>query len=363
MCQENGKCDLTREQAIGILAAETLKGVSEGFDLHRLSFGTEARSFIEARYTDPATVDGQTMFGALTARDDTEYGRDLVNADTLLSQIGIYELASSQSRWSQGQSATLAVFNEVISEYAEHPDTSRAKAFLDAVMANPTRAKLVFNAFGRSKYVQMIGSPAAPMGLDRLIQDLPENMRAEAALAYAQGLTGKTSLNDEEVQNAILAGKWGATITAGLEEFFEGAGLLGPGMTLMTKPNGQTVIRDAIGREFQSIKKAVAATSKTVGLVIPQGFTGRQFDKLSSTVRGRADELGLGDDIDIAIRVSPERFDEIMNDPAILNRRIVNPNPGSAAERMRQTAIERGRIHAGGLFDNGPQSPLSFGFD
>jgi hypothetical protein len=151
----------------------------------------------------------------------------------------------------------------------------------------------------------------------------------------------------------------------------------------------------------------IALPAPNSGLRIPQGFTERQFDGLSSTVRGRVDQLGLGDDIfvqgsraggtagpnsdlDIAIRVSPERFDEIMNDPSIIDRRILNPNPGSAADRTRQTAIDRGRLHAGeaglsdlrnqlqgqfgtdvdisiiragGPFDNGPQTPLSFGFE
>ncbi len=95
-------------------------------------------------------------------------------------------------------------------------------------------------------------------------------------------------------------------------------------------------------------------------------------------------------DLDIAIRVSPQRFDEILNDTTIVRGNLASPNPGSAAAATRDTAISQGRIHAGearlsglarqleqqygrpvdisiiisgGPFDNGPQTPLSFNFD
>jgi len=50
---------------------------------------------------------------------------------------------------------------------------------------------------------------------------------------------------------------------------------------------------------------------------------------------------GAASDIDIAIRVSPERFDEL------IRARFGTPNPGSAKERTMLHAIETGKIQAG----------------
>ena len=134
-------------------------------------------------------------------------------------------------------------------------------------------------------------------------------------------------------------------------------------------------------------------------LKIPQGLTNSQFDYLSRVIRAKAAEFGLGDDIvvqgsraagtakptsdiDIAIRLSSQEFDNFLFHQSKLNR----VNPGSAKERTLWRAIETGKIKAGeaslspvrkqlerylrmeidlsviksgGVFDNGPQIPLS----
>lgn len=92
----------------------------------------------------------------------------------------------------------------------------------------------------------------------------------------------------------------------------------------------------------------------------PQGLTDRQFDGVARTVRDAARERGLGgdivvqgsraartasprSDIDLGIRVSPRQFDDFLNGSS----RLASPNPGSALERTRNSAIERGLIQAG----------------
>jgi predicted nucleotidyltransferase len=133
-------------------------------------------------------------------------------------------------------------------------------------------------------------------------------------------------------------------------------------------------------------------------LDIPQGLSRAQFNDLSQVVRTKANDLGLGDDIfvqgsraggtakptsdiDLAIRVSPEKFDDFLNNQSKLS----NVNPGTAKERTLLHAVETGKIQsgeaglsalrkqlerdlnmevdisiirAGGKFDNGPQLPL-----
>jgi predicted nucleotidyltransferase len=133
-------------------------------------------------------------------------------------------------------------------------------------------------------------------------------------------------------------------------------------------------------------------------LSVPQGLTEEQFVDVSATIRAKAGERGLGDDIfvqgsraagtakptsdiDFAIRVSPEDFDNFLYNKS----KLANANPGSAKADTLQHAIDTGKIQAGearlsgfrkqlettlnmtvdisviragGTFDNGYQLPL-----
>ncbi|WP_379151048.1 nucleotidyltransferase domain-containing protein [Paenibacillus sp. sgz5001063] len=123
-------------------------------------------------------------------------------------------------------------------------------------------------------------------------------------------------------------------------------------------------------------------------------MTSEQFNNASSIIRqkvgsisddiivqgSRANGTARPDsDIDFAVRVSPEKFDEL------ITQRFGTPNPGSVKERTMQHAIETGKIQSGeaglrslrqelqkalgmdvdisivksgGPFDNGTQIPL-----
>jgi predicted nucleotidyltransferase len=91
-------------------------------------------------------------------------------------------------------------------------------------------------------------------------------------------------------------------------------------------------------------------------LSIPQGLTEEAFAALSAKVlaavvsmgenvqvHGRRSEgtAGPDSDLDIAIRVTPERFEEI------LCTRFGVPNPDSAKAKTMQHARETGKIQAG----------------
>src|SRR5690606_650260 len=95
-------------------------------------------------------------------------------------------------------------------------------------------------------------------------------------------------------------------------------------------------------------------------LDIPQGLSRAEFEELSQVVRAKASELGLGDDvfvqgsraggtakatsdIDLAIRVSPDKFDDFLFNQTKLS----NVNPGTAKERPLLHAIETGKIQSG----------------
>jgi len=129
--------------------------------------------------------------------------------------------------------------------------------------------------------------------------------------------------------------------------------------------------------------------------VVPQGLTEEQFSALSAKVRAATRHLSsdihvhgsraagtarASSDLDIAIRVSVQQFDEL------LRRCFGTPNPGSAKERTLQRARATGKIQAGevglrllrrdletdlgmavdlsvvcqaGAFDQGPYVPLA----
>ena len=95
------------------------------------------------------------------------------------------------------------------------------------------------------------------------------------------------------------------------------------------------------------------------GLKVPQGLTQAQFDKVSSMIREEVGHISddivvqgsrargtakLTSDIDIAIRVPSEKFDELIQSSF---SKVKPPNPGSAKEKTMLHAIETGKIQSG----------------
>ena len=89
---------------------------------------------------------------------------------------------------------------------------------------------------------------------------------------------------------------------------------------------------------------------------IPQGISLEQFERLSQTVRDRFINISQDirvqgsraawtaredSDIDIAVLVSPEKFD------ALIEQYFKTPNPGSSREKTKMWAREKGKIQAG----------------
>lgn len=105
--------------------------------------------------------------------------------------------------------------------------------------------------------------------------------------------------------------------------------------------------------------KTIGGLPKTVALEIPQGLIEAQFGKFSQMIReSKASQYGtdirihgsraVGDakatsDIDVAIRVSPEKFNQI------LRERFKIPNPGSDKEERMLHALATGKIQRGEL--------------
>ena len=107
---------------------------------------------------------------------------------------------------------------------------------------------------------------------------------------------------------------------------------------------------------------------------LPQGISQEQFDEASKLLRDSVGDISDDivvqgsrasgtakptSDIDIAIRVSPEEFD------GLINQYFKTPNPGSAKERTMLHAIETGKIQAGEAKLSGLRKQLEeiFGID
>ena len=89
---------------------------------------------------------------------------------------------------------------------------------------------------------------------------------------------------------------------------------------------------------------------------LPQGISQEQFSNASKLLRDRVGDISNDivvqgsrakgtakptSDIDIALRVSGDKFD------SLINQYFKTPNPGSAKERTMLHAIETGKIQAG----------------
>jgi len=169
--------------------------------------------------------------------------------------------------------------------------------------------------------------------------------------------------------------------------------LLKAGRRLFKIFKGADNIEEAVdaGKIAEDVGKKIGETRK---LTIPQGLTSEQFNIASSMIRQKVGSISddivvqgsrakgtarTDSDIDFAVRVSPEKFDEL------ITQRFGTPNPGSSKERTMQHAIETGKIQSGeaglrslrkelqevlgmevdisiikkgGPFDNGTQMPL-----
>ncbi|WP_206110381.1 nucleotidyltransferase domain-containing protein [Paenibacillus aquistagni] len=136
---------------------------------------------------------------------------------------------------------------------------------------------------------------------------------------------------------------------------------LKPGRYAIT-PEGMLV---RIPDETSSVVRRIdAGDSKKIegtgqGLKVPQGLTQAQFDKVSSMIREKvghiSDDIVVQgsrakgtakptSDIDIAIRVPAEKFNELIQSSF---SKVKPPNPGSAKEKTMLHAIETGKIQSG----------------
>lgn len=146
-----------------------------------------------------------------------------------------------------------------------------------------------------------------------------------------------------------------------------GIGLVTGGLSGGKGPYKGRGTNPAIAKVKQTIKDAKAKREKSSndangtskGLKIPQGLTQKQFEKVSAMIRKKVGHLSddivvqgsrakgtakATSDIDFAIRVSPEKFNELIKDSF---SKIKAPNPGSAKEKTMLHAIETGKIQSG----------------
>ena len=161
--------------------------------------------------------------------------------------------------------------------------------------------------------------------------------------------------------NGAQAG--GELLGMALDVASAGKGLVGGGARVLLRSGDElteVVVRQSdelVGSVSRSYSGREAVLSS---LDIPQGLSIQQFDEVSNLLRTVAQSRGLGTDIfiqgsradgtarassdlDIGIRLSPQQFDEFLNNGS----KIANPNPGSAASRTREHAITTGKIQSG----------------
>ncbi|WEK02284.1 MAG: LysM peptidoglycan-binding domain-containing protein [Candidatus Sphingomonas phytovorans] len=251
-------------------------------------------------------------------------------------------------------------------------------------------------ASGLIGFARDVGLQVAPFGT--VLDPTVTQRNAQRVLAFGIGtleLVPKLGMGAAQIIDGVTFGR---------------NDLVGEGVFNTSLTTFEIVGLKGLGRGVNALTRAeLVATEGTafgaprLGMQIPQGVGPRTFDVISGKVRAAVGDLGLGDDIfvmgsrsggtakaasdfDFGVRVSPNKFDELIAES------FGNPKAGSALSRTRDIAIRDGRIQtgeaglrpvrttisrtlnvpqnkvqisvirAGGVFDNGPQTPLAFKF-
>lgn len=165
------------------------------------------------------------------------------------------------------------------------------------------------------------------------------------------------------IQAYRSAENYEALASAAKTSAIPGTELLAPGQVDEAKMMADS---DAIALALAALAVGMAVAAEAIGAIkgpaapksleIPQGLTEEQFEAMSATVRREAGQISSDirvqgsraagtarpdSDIDIAIRVPKEQFNELVEE------NFGKPNQGSAKERTMQRAIETGKIQAG----------------
>ncbi|MGK5510489.1 nucleotidyltransferase domain-containing protein [Brevibacillus formosus] len=174
-----------------------------------------------------------------------------------------------------------------------------------------------------------------PRGLQKAAEDLPKGVSAFVNEGFIEPMQEDLdTLRDEDIN---------------LEDALAISGVAVHALTLGRSKH----VKDLVN----ALKKGKKGTGK--GLSIPQGLTKEQFEKVSSMIREKVGHLSDDivvqgsrakgtakptSDIDIAIRVSPEKFDQLIKGSF---SKVKPPNPGSAKEKTMLHSIETGKIQSG----------------
>jgi filamentous hemagglutinin len=83
------------------------------------------------------------MFGQLDS-GSSEYRNTLLNANTALSNLTLYDYATRQSMWPQGQNAAMGFLNGALADFADRPKSVEAQAFISALASSPNQTRAIF---------------------------------------------------------------------------------------------------------------------------------------------------------------------------------------------------------------------------
>ncbi|WP_429854603.1 PAAR-like protein [Brevibacillus porteri] len=174
-----------------------------------------------------------------------------------------------------------------------------------------------------------------PKGLQKAAEDFPKGVGVFVREGYIEPMQEDVdTLRDEDIN---------------LEDALAISGLAVHALTLGRSKN----VKDLVN----ALKKGKKGTGQ--GLKVPQGLTQAQFDKVSSMIREKVGHISEDivvqgsrakgtakptSDIDIAIRVPTEKFDELIQNSF---SKVKPPNSGSAKEKTMLHAIETGKIQSG----------------
>lgn len=354
--------DLQTQQALQANAVSEWRGIPSGLDEQSFNQAYDHIAVENGGYEKPsvgffegAAYGANMLYNYVSSGFDSDHMLNELYQDDRRRNFEEYQLATNARQATDGESFIGGAGQGLTFGFSEE-----VMAGLGSLFSQRPYAELVEER-RQLQRAQQIANPNWYMGgeITGAIPTIFIPVGGAAANTVRTGQGVNAAIRSGSRTGAVLGGISGAGHDAGnILERLDGAGL-----GMLTGGIGGAVLSGAGVLIARGVSKT-RIWARTNGGTIPQGFTNTQFQNLSKRVKSRAKEMGLGDDIlvqgsrasgtarvssdiDIAIRVSPEKFLSILDDRSIVPNRILDPNPGSAAEKTRNMIIQRGRIHRG----------------
>ena len=175
---------ITEEEAIALLTAEALRGVSDDFS--HLPKGEKARAFLNEMKKNLGKVQDQTLFGELD-HSSKEYKNSVLNAGQIYAARDLYGMVDTPTTWNGVDYALVKANASLFHEFKQAGRTDT----LDLLWGTHDRAADLFALASWKESGLALNASAAK--IDRTYDDVSDLWAAGSALATSGGIAATRS--------------------------------------------------------------------------------------------------------------------------------------------------------------------------